>query len=82
MIWKQTTEDAAAAAECPQYPGHAVVIDTIVIGDDPSAVAVKPIGPDAGDIHVTNGVSNTVSILAPLPGVARQPLLLQICCRN
>jgi hypothetical protein len=41
------------------------VIDTITVGSFPTAVTVAPTGPDADDIFVTNGVSNTVSILAP-----------------
>jgi YVTN family beta-propeller protein len=46
-------------------PTTNTVIDTITVGDDPSAVAVEPIGPDAGDICVINLESDDVSVIDP-----------------
>jgi YVTN family beta-propeller protein len=37
----------------------------VIVGDDPRAVAVEPIGPDAGDIYVTNLESDDVSVIDP-----------------
>lgn len=50
--------------ECHPFTNN-TVIDTITVGTGPQGVAVASAGPDAGDIFVTNGVSNTSSTLAP-----------------
>jgi DNA-binding beta-propeller fold protein YncE len=45
-------------------PTTNTVVATVGVGIDPIGVAAETIGPDAGDMFVANGVSNTVSILA------------------
>jgi YVTN family beta-propeller protein len=46
-------------------PATNAVTATINVGGNPIGVAVSPTGPEAGDIYVANGASDTVSVINP-----------------
>jgi DNA-binding beta-propeller fold protein YncE len=45
-------------------PATNTVTNTIPVGNLPADVAVSPTGPEVGDVYVTNGGDNTVSVIS------------------
>ena len=45
-------------------PTSNTVTNTIPVGNLPADVAVSPTGPEVGDVYVTNGGDNTVSVIS------------------